>query len=127
MTVYGGPKDGGYLLIDHTFSPGLPEGIARATGLDPQYVGEGKKLEAATLTCSHCKCAVVKNPLRLREREKCQKCGWHYICDLCAAAMRQPDYSHTPYDKKVDLNVTRKLIEEKLGSPTRLILPDEPA
>jgi hypothetical protein len=35
---------------------------ARLSGFDPAVAGEGKLLEHSTLTCSHCKCAVVKNP-----------------------------------------------------------------
>ncbi len=118
-------KDGGYLLIDHTFSPGLPEDIARATGLDPRYTGEGKKFEAATLTCAHCKTAVVKNPARLREREHCFKC-MHYICDFCAAWMRQPDYIHDPFEAKVAAKVEKHIKQMALGSPPKLIMPDEP-
>ncbi len=111
-------KDGGYLMIDHRASPGLPEDIARKTGLDPKYAGEGKLFEAATLTCSHCKCAVIKNQLRVREREFCFKCH-HYICDYCAAAMREPDYVHAPWSAVIQG-------EAPLGSPRKLILPDEP-
>jgi hypothetical protein len=111
-------KDGGYLMIDHRASPGLPEDIARQSGLDPKHCGEGKLFEAATLTCSHCKCSVVKNPLRTREREFCMKC-YHYICDLCAAQMRQPDYQHLPFQALVDG------VAAPLGSPPKLILPDE--
>ena len=111
-------KDGGYLMIDHRASPGLPEEVARRTGLNPKDVGEGKLYEAATLTCSHCKCTVVKNPLRTREREFCLKC-YHYICDLCAAAMRQPDYVHATFEAVVQGDAP-------LGSPPRLLLPDEP-
>ena len=112
-------KDGGYLMIDHRASPGLPEDVARNVGLDPKYAGEGKLFEAATLTCSHCKCAVIKNPLRTREREFCMKC-YHYICDFCAAAARHPDYVHTTFEK------IRQGEAPPLGSPPRLILPDEP-
>jgi hypothetical protein len=111
----------GYLLIDHQASPGLPEDVARYSGLDPKFCGEGKRFEAATLTCSHCKVAVVKNPLRTRERENCPKCGNHYICDFCAAKMREPNYSHLPYDKLRDEileNGHRGLI---LGSPRELL------
>jgi hypothetical protein len=97
-------KGEGYLMIDHRASPGLPEDIARKTGLDPKYCGEGKLYEAATLTCSHCKCAFLKNPLRTREREKCSKCGWHYVCDVCAAEMKMPGYSHLPFEKLVDIS-----------------------
>lgn len=45
----------GFLLIDHRASPGVPEEIALAAGMDPKHCGEGKLFEAPTLTCSHCK------------------------------------------------------------------------
>lgn len=110
----------GYLMIDHRASPGLPEDIARRTGLDPRYTGEGKLLEGATLTCSHCKTTVFKNPLRTRERAYCSKCD-HYICDLCAEEIRLPDYSHFPFDKLVD--VSRSLASRGviLGSRQELL------
>ncbi len=92
----------GYLLIDHRASPGLPEEVARQTGLDPRYCGEGKMLEAATLTCAHCKSVVVKNPARIRERAKCVKCGWRYVCDFCAAEMDKPGYQHLPFAAQVE-------------------------
>lgn len=107
----------GYLMVDHRASPGLPEDIARASGYDPQFCKEGKLFEAASLTCSHCKISVVKNPLRQRERATCFKCGWHYVCDFCAAEMREPDYNHTPYEKVV----AAVLRQAALGSPGKLI------
>ena len=110
-------KDGGYLMIDHRASPGVPEHIARASGLDPRYCGEGKLFEAATLTCSHCKTSVVKNLLRTRERATCFKCGNHYICDICASEARKPDYSHTPYEKVLDV----RWDEIVLGSSLKLL------
>lgn len=99
----------GYLMIDHRASPGLPEEVAIAAGYDPKLTGEGKLFEAASLTCAHCKVVVVKNPLRTRERGMCPKCGHHYICDICDYRTTQPDYSHLPYDKIVDLTVDGKL------------------
>lgn len=116
-------KDGGYLMIDHRASPGLPEDIARKTGLDPHYTGEGKLFEAATLTCSHCKCSVIKNPARARERATCPKCNFHYICDLCAIKMRQPDYQHEPFSRIVDSLFTDKP-QPQMGSPPKLLMPD---
>lgn len=114
----------GYLLIDHSASPGIPEDLAVRLGLDPHLVREGKVMEAATYTCAHCKGAVVKNPLRTRERASCMKCGGKYICDNCALEVRLPGYSHTPFDKKVDLT---KDAEAKgipiLGSPPALLQP----
>ncbi len=92
----------GYLLIDHQFSPGLPEDLAIRHGFDPKLVGEGKRLEAATLTCAHCKTVVVKNLYRVRERNHCPGCSFKYVCDACALAMRSPDYSHAPFEKIVD-------------------------
>src|SRR5262249_10126790 len=103
-------------------SPGLPEDIARQSGFDPKLCAEGKMFEADTLTCSHCKCTVVKNPLRVRERAKCSKCGWHYICDICAAAMLHPDYSHFPFEKLKDITLNG---DQPLGSPPKLLLPTE--
>ena len=67
----------GYLLIDHTDSPGLSGAL-----------GEGKKFEAATNTCSHCQRVVVMNPDRTRQRGHCYNCD-HYICDGCAVAMKE--------------------------------------
>lgn len=89
----------GYLLVDHQASPGLPEEVARASGYDPKLCREGKRFEAATLTCAHCKASVVKNPLRQRERYTCFACGIKYICDICAQAARQPGYNHLPFEK----------------------------
>lgn len=77
----------GYLLVDHSFSPGLPADVARASGYDPALCGEGKRFEAATQTCSHCGGSQVKNPLRTRERGHCSKCN-HFLCDPCAAVLK---------------------------------------
>lgn len=94
-------KDGGYLIIDHSASPGIPEDIARQLHLDPRAVAEGRVMEAGTMTCAHCKCTVFKNPLRTRERGFCAKC-YHYVCDICAFKATQPDYMHTPFEKVID-------------------------
>ena len=113
------PVREGYLMVDHRASPGIPEDIARASGFDPKFCGEGKMFEAASLTCSHCKGVVVKNPLRTRERHFCVKCGGHYICDGCAFAAAQPDYVHAPFDKVID----DTLRQAALGTPPSLIFP----
>ncbi len=114
----------GYLMIDHRASPGLDSDTARFLGLDPTLAGEGKLLEAATLTCSHCKAVVVKNPLRTRERASCSKCNWHYICDFCAAEAAKADYSHLPFEALVDLEQNfknQKGLQQFLGSPQELL------
>lgn len=119
MSLNAKPQREGYLIVDHSASPGLPEDVARTAGYDPKHCGEGKVFEAATLTCAHCKIAVVKNPLRTRERPYCAKCN-HYICDVCAMQAQAPTYSHLPYEKLADdiLNLA-----EKLGSPRDLLNP----
>lgn len=91
-------KREGYLLVDHSASPGLPDNVARAAGYDPLLCREGKKFETATLTCKHCKLTMVKNMWRTRERANCYKCGCAYICDWCAIAMLQSDYDHKPFE-----------------------------
>lgn len=78
---------GGHVMIDHRASPGITEDFIRSCGKDPAdflVVGEGKMLEADTLTCSHCQRVVVLSPTRKRERARCAKCS-RYICDFCEA------------------------------------------
>lgn len=79
-------KRQGYLLIDHTFSPGITPEMLHAVGVGGPAVGADRKGEFATVTCSHCCAVVVLNPLRTRDRSYCAKCD-AYICDGCGAAM----------------------------------------
>lgn len=79
-------KVGGYLLVDHTASPGLP--------------GLPKLFEADTLTCFHCKTVQIKNPNRTRERETCPRC-FKYICDICAGAYKHNKICR-PWNQVVD-------------------------
>lgn len=109
----------GEIVLDHRASPGLPEEVAIAAGYDPRLCREGKMYEAATLTCSHCKCAVIKNPLRERERNYCAKCDYHYICDICAFNASLADYVHTPFEKVVEQLQYAALTGE--GSPPKLL------
>lgn len=115
----------GYLMVDHRASPGIPEDAALQLGLDPKLVASGKLLEAATLTCTHCKCSVMKNPYRTRERGSCPKCNLKYVCDICAVAMRQPDYNHLPYEKRLDDAINDQHRLELYGSPTSLLMPKD--
>ena len=110
-------KQMGYLMVDHRASPGLPEDVAREVGYDPRFCGEGKVYEVDTMTCSHCRGTVVPNPARTRERCSCAKCGGHYICDSCGFEASLPGYTHTPFEKKIDLHLSQQ------GSPAKLILP----
>lgn len=77
----------GYLLIDHTASPGISEAEAIALGDPTQAVPEGRIFESATMTCKHCQAIVVLNPNRSREREWCFACD-SYVCDTCGAAKK---------------------------------------
>ncbi|HVO24828.1 MAG TPA: hypothetical protein VMW56_14500 [Candidatus Margulisiibacteriota bacterium] len=77
---YANSKEG-YLLIDHSASPGVPVEMAQLLGV--QSAPEGKTLEVPTLHCNHCGGNQIKNPDRLRARGHCNQCD-EYICDSCA-------------------------------------------
>jgi hypothetical protein len=113
----------GYLMIDHRFSPGIPEGAAVKAGFDPRLSGAGKLLESATITCSHCNNIVVLNPNRSRERHYCVKCD-KYICDACEALRHTPDYAHRSMAQLSDILLDKAAKGESLGSPRDLI--DQP-
>jgi hypothetical protein len=83
----------GWLLIDHSASPGIPADVALRLGLNPREVGEGKIMERATIPCKHCGGHVVKNPQRRRPRPFCRRCD-HFICDGCAYLATLPGYIH---------------------------------
>lgn len=76
----GKPRREGYLLIDHTFSPGITPEQLYAAGLSGLAVGADEKGEFATVTCCHCNTIVILNPLRTRNRNYCYKCD-QYVCD----------------------------------------------
>jgi hypothetical protein len=68
---------------------GLPRGLGYVEidqrGVNAALpVGTPRHFEADTYTCTHCQTVVVLNPLRVRERYKCNGCN-HHICDPCAA------------------------------------------
>lgn len=123
MALFSKRSREGYLLVDHQASPGLPPEVARLSGYDPRFCGEGAIYESATLTCGHCKVSVVKNPLRTRPRHECPRCD-HYICDLCFAASCAPDYQHRPFDQYIDDLLAHS---EVLGSPPALLLSSTPS
>jgi len=71
----------GYLIIDHSNSPGIPDSMApwvKAMGGIP--VPGSTTLEMDTWKCAHCDAIVVKNPDRQRPREVCRKC-MKVVCD----------------------------------------------
>lgn len=114
-------KAEGYLFVDHRASPGIPEAQARRMGYEPSLVGEGKLLEAATLTCAHCNGIAIKNPLRARERYCCMSCGGRYICDQCNAERLRPDYKHLPFRKIVELVGSGQATALSLGTHPVLV------
>lgn len=75
-------QDGsGYLIIDHTDSPGIrPEDIPLQLRHSTIVVPAHRKYETAIQFCAHCGSQVVLNAKRTRPREYCWKCD-HYICD----------------------------------------------
>ncbi len=74
----------GYLIVDHTNSPGLTEAdIAHVPG--QKAIPGGTVLERDTACCSHCQRMVLLNVGRVRKRAVCPKCH-AYICDGCEAA-----------------------------------------
>lgn len=118
-------KNEGYLFVDHRASPGIPEDKARLMGYEPSQVAEGKVLEAATIQCFHCNAILVINPRRTRERAYCMACNGGYICDLCDAERRKPDYQHLPFRKVVDLVATGEVTAVSLGVRP-LLIPTKP-
>ncbi len=106
-------RDGGYLLVDHTNSPGIPDDLAakwEAMGI-PVAPG-GVKLELDTHTCSHCQSVVLKNPMRQRPREVCRKC-MHVVCDHCVLFCE-------PFQKIADQVAAGRLI---MTDNLRLLIP----
>ena len=108
-------KPYGYLFVDHRASPGIPADKARQMGYEPSQVGEGKVMEADTMTCAHCRDIFIKNPLRTRERYYCMECGGDYICDLCNLERLKSDYVHLPFQQIVDLVATGEFTPVTLG------------
>jgi hypothetical protein len=109
MSVKSQTRHEGWLLIDHSCSPGIPREIALRIGLNPAEVAEGKKMERATVPCKHCGGHVVKNPKRKRPRQFCRLCD-HYICDGCAYLAAQPGYVHRCKEAIFDAAASRSLI-----------------
>jgi hypothetical protein len=73
----------GYLVIDHTNSPGLtPDDVAGVPGAIA--VAGGTQLERDIMQCKHCQRGVVLEPARVRARAVCPHCH-AYICDGCEA------------------------------------------
>lgn len=102
MSVKSLKRHDGWLMIDHSASPGIPADVALRMGLNPNEVAEGKIMERATMPCKHCGWHVVKHPKRVRPREYCKLCD-HYICDGCAYLASLPGYVHICKEAALDI------------------------
>ena len=98
----------GYMLIDHSQSPGVSDALMVAQGLP---AGSGRiRFESATFTCSHCETVVILNPDRERSRGYCPRCD-HYVCDNCEAARVASGGACYPY-KAQAYDAINKAIQE---------------
>lgn len=108
------PRRSGYLLIDHTFSPGIDQETAHAAGLPPSCaVGADRKGEFDTRTCCHCNTVVILNPMRTRSRGYCAKCD-AYHCDSPACGLECRNF-----DKMLDYVQRVNGRAEDAGEPAR--------
>jgi|GEM_PF-3178581 len=84
-------KQEGYLIVDHSSSPGMPDNYAQRfahkIGTDPSLLKEGKVFEADTLKCGHCGSVQIKRHDRVRARGHCFKHNG-YLCDPCFIAFK---------------------------------------
>lgn len=106
----------GYLLIDNSASPGVDDVFAKLPRKNPAVpllVGEGKKFECPTITCSHCHRIVIINTLRERPRGYCRKCD-HYICDWCTAEAHRTGECN-PMKKVLDEQQEQAALREQAG------------
>lgn len=99
----------GWLMIDHRAAPGIDKETLKAAGVDAPAVPEGGVYECPTLGCNHCGGAVILNPKRTRPRAYCPSCD-RYICDLCEAATRHPDYVHRTFDQIADMVMSGRYV-----------------
>jgi hypothetical protein len=112
MSVKSLKRHFGWLMIDHSASPGIPADIARKIGLNPKEVAEGTVAEFHTVSCRHCGGHVRLNPQRTRARGYCKFCD-HYICDVCDYLRTLPEYVHR----------TRENPVIPAGNPVSIIVP----
>lgn len=84
-------RQGGYLIIDSSNSPGIPPKLAAewsARGI--AVAGPGQTVEMDSWTCNHCNAVVLKNPARQRPREVCRQC-MRVVCDRCVGVCQPFD------------------------------------
>jgi len=94
-------QGGGYLIIDHSNSPGLtPADVAHIPGA--VAVGAGQVYESDTYVCSHCTRQILLHAPaeRMHERGLCPKC-FAFICNQCNA-IRLKTGECVPMAKRID-------------------------
>lgn len=103
----------GYILVDHSNSPGLTE--ADVTHVPGQKaIPGGTKLERDTACCKHCQRMVLLNPGRVRKRAVCPKCH-AYICDRCEAIRVASGGACVPFEAVIER--AQELIVRHGGQP----------
>lgn len=110
----------GYLMIDHRFSPGVPEALAVKSGFAPNSLRAGYTFEGATYQCAHCLGTVFKLPDRTRPRGYCAPCD-SYICDECNGARLAGDYKHVSGEAVSDAILNSAVRGVALGSSLDLL------
>lgn len=106
----------GWLMIDHSNSPGIPEDLARKWAAQGTIVKPGSSvLEAGSYTCVHCQVIVVKNKHRTRPREICRKC-MAVVCDRASCVLECQ-----PFEVLVEKVTSGKTLA--VDPSTNLLLP----
>lgn len=93
----------GYVLIDHTDSPGFT--CADVGPAAAELFGPGKKFEGGMLKCHRCDKQTILNPLRTRERGYCSRHDAH-LCDECALTVKMIGVCQS-FDEFIDLYLNR--------------------
>jgi hypothetical protein len=107
-------RQAGYLMLDHSNSPGIPADLAAKWARRGTTVTVGStKLEVPTYTCRHCNATVVINPDRTRPREVCRKC-MAVVCDSCITEC-------TPFAALIESVMSGRTVH--IDSSTNLLLP----
>jgi hypothetical protein len=110
------PREG-YLLIDHSNSPGVPPDMVRAAGFPAPAVGPGQRYESPTFTCAHCNRPVIMNPQRSRPRGYCRKCN----ADVCDSPSCNAECN--PFMQRMERDLEEAFRIENKSTRGGIILP----
>lgn len=106
----------GWLMIDHSNSPGIPEDLAQKWAAQGVVVKPGSTvLEAGSYTCAHCQYVVIKNQNRTRPREVCRKC-MAVVCDRASCVLECQ-----PFEQIVENVLSGRAVN--VDPATNLLLP----